>query len=220
MMLPAVEIDATAAHRATVVWLHGLGASGHDFEPIVPHLRMPWARFVFPHAPELPVTINGGWVMPAWYDIKSLAGGPGAAGREDEAQIRASGAAIAALLDREAMRVPASRIVLAGFSQGGAMALHTGHRYPHRLAGIACLSGYLVLPGALAEETTPENADAPLFFGHGSHDDVVPLAAGEAAAAAMAREVTFRRYPMAHEVCGEEILDIARWLHARLATPT
>lgn len=216
-MLPCVEISPRTPATASVVWLHGLGASGHDFEPIVPYLGLPHARFVFPHAPERPVTINGGYVMPSWYDIRHL--DFVSAGREDEADILASSAATAELIAREEARgVPAERIVLAGFSQGGAIALHQGHRHPGRLAGILALSTYLVRPHALAEGA-PANADTPVFFGHGRFDDVVPLFAGRHAYEAFARpgrDVRWKEYPMAHEVCPPEIADIGAWLRERI----
>lgn len=214
--LPCLEIGPPDA-TASVVWLHGLGASGDDFEPIVPHLRLPHVRFVFPHAPARPVTINGGYVMPSWYDIRHLdfVG----EGRESEDDIRASGAQVAALIEREAARgVPPERTVLAGFSQGGALALHVGHRYPATLAGILVLSGYLVRPGALAEGHAA-NADTPLLFGHGRFDDVVPHFAGRLAFEAFARpgrDARWKDYPMGHEVCPEEIGDIAFWLRERI----
>lgn len=216
-LLPCVEIEPAQPATASVVWLHGLGASGDDFVPIVPHLRLPHMRFVFPEAPARPVTINAGYVMPSWYDIRSL--GFGAAAREDEAQILASTAQIDALVAREVARgVPASRVVLAGFSQGGALALHVGHRHPDTLAGILVLSAYLIRPDAL-DEGHPANAATPMLFMHGRHDDVVPYEAGRLACARFTREgrdVRWRDYPMGHEVTGEQIADIGRWLHERL----
>jgi phospholipase/carboxylesterase len=181
MLLPAVEIAPTAPHTATVIWLHGLGASGHDFEPIVPMLRMPWARFVFPHAPARAVTINGGYVMPSWYDIRHFDWDD--AGREDEGQVRESAALIDALVAHEANAVPSTRIVLAGFSQGGALALYVANRSPLPLAGVLILSAYL-LPGA---EVAAANAATPTLFLHGRHDDVVPMIAGQRAFQATSR---------------------------------
>jgi phospholipase/carboxylesterase len=216
-LLPCVEIEPTEPHRATVLWLHGLGASGHDFPPIVPALRMPWARFVFPHAPRRPVTINGGVVMPSWYDIRHL--NLQAPDREDEAQILESTAAIEALLAREEQRLPSTRVVLAGFSQGGALALHVGHRHAHRLAGLVVLSGYLVRPSALGEGH-PTNADTPLLFMHGRHDEVLPSFGGRLAYESclrLNRDMTWKDYPMGHEVCPEQIADLGRWLRERLA---
>lgn len=220
-LLPCVEIETKQPATASVVWLHGLGASGDDFVPIVPLLALPHVRFVFPHAPARPVTINAGYVMPSWYDIRSL--GFGATAREDEAQIQTSSAQINALLAREVSRgVPASRIVLAGFSQGGALALHVGHRHTDTLAGLMILSGYLLRPDALAEGS-PANALTPLLVQHGAHDDVVPVAAGRQIVETMSapgRDVRWRDYPMGHEVCPPQIRDIAAWLGERLpATP-
>lgn len=221
-LLPCVEIPPrTVASEpraaASIVWLHGLGASGHDFEPLVPHLGVPHARFVFPHAPPRAVTINAGYVMPAWYDIVHL--DFVAAEREDEADILACTQQIDALLAREEARgVPASRIVLAGFSQGAAMALHVAHRYPERLAGVMLLSGYLVRPDALGEGH-PANEGTPLLFHHGRFDDVVPPFAGRAAYEAFerpGRDVRWKDYAMAHEVSPEQVGDIARWLRERI----
>ncbi len=215
--LTCVEVQSKVPATASVVWLHGLGASGHDFEPVVPMLGMPHARFVFPHAPQRPVTINGGYVMPSWYDIRHL--DFQSAGREDEADIKASSEAVAALIAKEESRgIPASRIVLAGFSQGGALALHLGHRHPATLAGLMVLSAYLLRPEALAEGH-PANAKTPILFAHGRQDDVVPHFAGKAAYQVFAtpgRDVVFKDYPMAHAVCVEQIADIGAWLRARL----
>ena len=217
--LSCVEIEARAPATAAVIWLHGLGASGHDFEPLVPHLGLPHARFIFPHAPAIPVTINGGWVMPAWYDIKSL---DRRADREDPAEVRASAARIAALLAREQARgIPSERIVLAGFSQGGAMALHVGLRYPDPLAGLLVLSAYLLVPAALAAEQAAANRATPILFCHGSHDGIVPVAAGRASAArvreaAPGRDLRWQEYPIDHEVSPPEIAAIAAWLRERL----
>lgn len=215
-LLPCVETKPAGPVRSSVVWLHGLGANGHDFEPIVPMLRLPSTRFVFPHAPNRPVTINGGMVMPAWYDIRSLAFGPG---REDDTGIRASAAQVEALIAREVERgVPAEKIVLGGFSQGAAMALHVGHRHREKLAGLVILSGYLLLPHLLSEGA-PANAATPIFFGHGRHDDVVPILGGRAAYGAFdrpGREVTWKEYPIAHQVNPEEIADIGTWIKATL----
>ena len=216
-LLPCVEIEPSVPATASVVWLHGLGASGDDFVPIVPHLRLPHVRFVFPEAPARPVTINGGYVMPSWYDIRSL--DFRAHDREDMEQVRATAVAIEALLSREEARgIPPERTVLAGFSQGGALALYVGHRHPKRLGGILALSAYLLAPHALGEGSLA-NAQTPLLFLHGRYDDVVPDFAGRMAHDAFARpgrDVGRKTYPMAHEVCPEEIGDIARWLHARI----
>jgi phospholipase/carboxylesterase len=213
--LETVVVDPPGAHRWTVVWLHGLGADGHDFEPIVPELRLPrdhGVRFVFPHAPVRPVTLNGRMEMRAWYDLASV----DLAADEDEAGIRASAGAIDRLLRAECARgVAASRVVLAGFSQGAAIALHAGLRQPEALAGIVALSGYLPLADRLAAEITDAGRDLPIFQGHGEQDPVVPLALAEATRERVARvraAPVWRAYPMAHGVCAEEIADLRRWL--------
>lgn len=204
--------DATSA----VIWLHGLGASGHDFEPIVPMLGLPETRFVFPHAPKRPVTINMGFVMPAWYDILSL---DRSGVRESEADIRASIELVEGLLERERKRgVPTDRTVLAGFSQGGAMALCTAERHARPLAGIMVLSAYEVLGDVLLDERSEANATTPMLFGHGRFDEIVPSWLGRAAHDRMAslypeRVIDWHDYPMGHEVCPEEIAEIRRWLH-------
>lgn len=212
--LPCVEIDPPGEPEGVVVWLHGLGADGHDFEPIVPLLGLPRARFVFPHAPRLPVTINGGMVMPAWYDIVALE-----AGGEREADVRRSALLLQALLEREEQRgVPASRIVLAGFSQGGAMALHVGTRYPRGLLGIMVLSGAEVLARTHDREETAANRSTPMLFCHGTADPLVPIAAGRRAYAAHAhggRPAEWHEFPMAHEVSPAELTVIRQWLAAR-----
>jgi phospholipase/carboxylesterase len=215
-VLPCVEVGPRGDADAAVVWLHGLGADGHDFEPIVPLLRLPRVRFVFPNAPLRAVTINGGMVMPAWYDITTL----GRAGGEDESDVRESAREVAALLEREKRRgVPAGRTVLAGFSQGAAIALHVGVRHPETLAGILVLSGYEVLGATREGESSPANRKTPMFFGHGTEDPLVPIERGRAAYKAHAtpdREALWREYEMGHSVSPEEIEDVAGWLHERL----
>jgi len=216
--LPCVEIDPAGEAAGVVLWLHGLGASGHDFEGIVPLLELPRVRFVFPHAPARPVTINAGIVMPAWYDILRLAGGEG--GAEDEAGVRASAHLIEALLLREEqLGVPPHRIVLAGFSQGGAMALHVGTRYPRPLLGIMVLSGYEVLVRTREAEQTAANRVTPLLACHGRLDPLVPLARGRGAyeAHAHGRPAEWHEFPIAHEVSLDEIAAIRGWLHARFS---
>ena len=217
MTLPAVILEPGGTPDSAVLWLHGLGASGHDFVPIVPHLSRPNTRFVFPHAPERPVTINGGYVMPAWYDITRMDPGPG---REPESDIQTAHAQVVAWLRRlEEEGIPPERTVLAGFSQGGAMALHTGHRYDRRLAGIMVLSAYLLLEDSVTMDGHLANADTPLLFCHGTMDDVVPVARGRAAHDAFAggpRPVEWATYPMGHQVVMEEIERIGTWLRARL----
>ena len=220
-LLDAVELETGPGPRASVIWMHGLGADGHDFEPIVPELSLPAApiRLVFPHAPQRPVTINGGMRMPAWYDILDPSLDP-ASRREDAQGIRESQAQVEALVARELARgVPASRIVLAGFSQGGAIALHAGLRHAQRLAGIMALSTYLPLQSTLAAEASAANRDVPVFMAHGLADPVVvPLRA--TASRDLLRgagyAVQWHEYPMPHAVCAEEIADIGAWLRTVL----
>ena len=195
-----------------VIWLHGLGADGHDFEPIVPELGLELSvRFVFPHAPIRAVTINNGMRMRAWYDILGFG-----AAAEDDAGIRASTAAVTRLVDREIDRgVPASRVVVAGFSQGGAIALQLGLRSPRRLAGVLALSTYLPLAGSLAREKSAASADLPIFMAHGSSDPVIPLALADESRRRLEQEgyaVDWNVYAMPHSVCGPEIEAIGRWL--------
>jgi len=217
-LLPCVEVEASVRATASVIWLHGLGADGHDFEPLVPHLKLPYARFVFPNAPAIPITINGGFVMPGWYDIRNLELSPHVKNREDPAQIHRSAAAITALLAREVERgVPPERIVLAGFSQGGAMVNYIAPRHPERLAGFMVLSAYELLAGSGGEHEA--NAGTPALFCHGRHDPMVPMFAGQAACEAArkrGREVRWYDFPIAHEVSLPEIQTIAAWLRERL----
>jgi len=217
-LLDAIEIETAPAPHATVIWMHGLGADGHDFVPIIPELDLPQAlavRFVFPHAPMRPVTINAGMVMRAWYDVLELGGG-----REDEAGVRASQILVEALIAREKSRgIPADRIVLAGFSQGGVMALQTGLRHPERLAGIMALSCYVPLARTLAAETTAANRDVPIFMAHGIYDDLIPVARARRSRdllQGLGYGVEWREYPMPHSVSGEEVGDISRWLQEAL----
>ena len=217
-LLETLEIETGASPRAAVIWLHGLGADGHDFEPIVPELGLPAAlalRFVFPHAPHQAVTINGGAVMRAWYDVTGD-------GRQDAVGIRASQVRVESLIARERARGVAARcIVLAGFSQGGAVALQTGLRHPERLAGILALSAYLPLPDTLAQEASEANRDLPIFMSHGTQDPVIPLswaARSRDHLVALGYAVEWREYPMPHSVCAEEIEDVGRWLSGILPT--
>ena len=218
-LLEAVEITTGPVPDAAVVWLHGLGADGHDFEPLVPLLTWPGApdiRFVFPHAPVRPVTINGGMAMRAWYDIVSLT-----AGRDhDRAGIAASIDQATALVRREQERgIAAGRIVVAGFSQGGAIALQSALRYPERLAGLVALSTYLLLDERLEADAHEANRGLPVFFGHGIEDPMVPHRLGEMAAErlrGMGHAVEWHSYRMPHAVCPEEVDDLAAWLLARL----
>lgn len=220
MALDTIEIETGDHPRATVLLMHGLGADGNDFVPITQEMDLSSVgpvRFVFPNAPILPVTINGGYPMPAWYDIL----GADLAAREDEAGLRKSRAAIEALLAREKARgIPAGRIVIAGFSQGCAMALLTGLRHAERLAGIVGLSGYLPLAASTAAERHDANAQTPVFLGHGRHDDVVPLRSAIAARdtlLALGHPVEWHDYAMPHSVCMEEMADLNRWLVKVLA---
>jgi phospholipase/carboxylesterase len=212
-MLETVEIETGADPERGIIWLHGLGADGNDFAAIVPELDLPDApiRFVFPHAPMQPVTINAGMVMRAWYDISDQA-----IRREDERGVRASQALVEALIERERKRgTKASRLVLAGFSQGGAIALQTGLRRGERLAGIMALSCYLPLADRLAAEANAANRDVPIFMAHGTYDPIVPFPRAMASRDALARlgyEVEWHEYPMPHSVCPEEIDDIGAWL--------
>jgi phospholipase/carboxylesterase len=208
-------LTPTTAPTAAVIWLHGLGADGHDFVPLVPELQLPSTlsvRFVFPHAPHRPVTLNNGYVMRAWYDIKALA--PHA--QEDAVGIHASERAVRQLIQAELERgIPAQRIVIAGFSQGGAIALQTALRYPKRLAGVMALSTYLPLRDTLAGEASAVNRDVPILMCHGQQDPVVPLQLGELsrhALQALGYTVDFRTYDMPHSVCADEVHDIAGWL--------
>ena len=220
-MLDAIEITTGDTPRLAVLWLHGLGADGHDFEPIVPELRLRLpVRFVFPHAPVRAVTINGGMQMRAWYDILGFS----AQAKEDAAGIRASAAAVTELVDREIERgMPSERIVLAGFSQGGAIALHTALRSPKPLAGVLALSTYLPLAATLAAERSAANASIPLFMAHGTDDAVLPLEMAETsrrALEALDYAVDWHAYPMEHSVCMDEVRAIGAWLAALPAART
>jgi phospholipase/carboxylesterase len=217
-LLDTVEQETGPNPEWTVLWLHGLGADGHDFAPIVPELLRPgWPalRFVFPHAPVRPVTINNGMRMRAWYDIAGM----DFATRADAAGVAESVAQVEALIAREAERgVPSQRVLLAGFSQGGAITLAVGARRAQPLAGLIALSTYLPDPAGLAAYGTPAATAQPVFAAHGSQDPVVPFAAGQASAQALQQAgyaVEWHSYPMAHQVCAEEIADLTRWIDAR-----
>jgi len=205
--MDAVGIETGPNPDAAVIWLHGLGADGHDFEPIVPELRLPKpVRFVFPHAPIRPVTINQGMRMRAWYDIFQFGGGP-----EDEEGIRASQKLLEKLIADERGK----KIVLAGFSQGGAIVLQTALRYPERLAGVLALSTYLPLSASLGNEAAPANKDVPIFMAHGRFDDIIPIDRAKRSREMLEKlgyPVTWKDYPMPHSVCAEEIGDISRFL--------
>jgi len=214
-----IEIETARSPDSAVIWLHGLGADGHDFEPVVPELRLApplRVRFVFPHAPVRPVTLNMGMPMRAWYDILQLGGGA-----EDADGIRASQTLVDGLVERELGRgVPARRVVLAGFSQGGAIALQAGLRHAHRLGGILALSTYLPLAASLAGERSAANRDLPIFMAHGTLDPMIAIAGAResrAALQALGYAVEWREYPMPHSVCAEEIADIGAWLLRTLA---
>ena len=212
-LLATEEIETRPNPSHSVIWMHGLGADGHDFVPVVGQLKLPpvGIRFVFPHAPMMPVTINGGFVMRAWYDITVENLGL----KEDAPGLRNSQSAIEQLIAREVQRgIPTSRIVLAGFSQGGAMALQTGLRHAKKLAGILVLSGYLPLQSAFEKERNPANGLTAVFLGHGTLDPVVPMALAIASRAKLSQlgyPVEWHEYPMMHSVCEEEIADIGSW---------
>jgi phospholipase/carboxylesterase len=212
--LPAVEVQTRPNPSHSIVWLHGLGADGHDFVPIVESLRLPpiGVRFVFPHAPMRPVTINGGFVMRAWYDVIDTDFGA----RQDEHGIRASQEAVEALIAREVERgIPASRIVLAGFSQGGVMSLHVGLRHAKKLAGLMVLSGYLPLAHTVASERNAANEPTSIFMAHGSEDPIISISAAKSSRQQLVKlgyQVDWHDYRMPHAVCEEEIADIAGWL--------
>lgn len=213
-LLDRVEVGPAEGAAACVIWLHGLGADGHDFEPIVPELGLPseTVRFVFPHAPVQPVTLNGGMRMRAWYDLVSL----GNNAPEDRDGIAANAAHVEALIAHEKARgIAANRLVMAGFSQGGALALHVGLRHAERLAGIMALSSYLPLADHLADEASSANADAPIFMAHGTGDPVLPYELGSTSRDRLERhgyDVDWNEYPMQHEVSVEEVRAVGDWL--------
>lgn len=215
--LKSVEIEPARKAEYTIIWLHGLGADGYDFVPIAEELglRHP-VRFVFPHAPVIPVTINGGYHMPAWYDIRAY----DLTREEDEIGIRHTQSAVQQLIAVENARgIATSHIMLAGFSQGGAIALHTGLRHPEALGGILSLSAYLPLPDTLSHECTPANRNTPILMAHGTQDDVVQITAAERSRAVLTSlgyRVDWKTYPMAHTVCTAEIDDIRRFIEAAL----
>ena len=224
MSLEIIAIDTAPNPVASVIVLHGLGADGNDFVPIAQELDLAAVgpvRFVFPHGPTRPVTVNGGHRMRAWYDIFGAELGPGTSRREDEAGLRASQALVDALIATERSRgIPADRIVLAGFSQGCAMTFMAGLRHPERLAGLMGLSGYLPLAALLGAERHPANADVPIFQAHGSGDTVIPIARAiqsRDALLALGYPLEWHAYPMPHSVCAEEIADMNAWLLKVLA---
>lgn len=216
--LPVVELNPVADPVAVVIWLHGLGADGHDFEPIVPQLRLPAelpVRFVFPHAPEMSVTAFGGQRARAWFDFDP-------AGGTDLPGLKKSTLQIHDLIQNEIDKgIPPGRILLAGFSQGGVMALRTALYYPKRLAGILALSTFLAEGEKLASDKSPANEKIPILMCHGQQDAVLPLSLGQSSLAQLERSgyaVEWREYPMGHEVCLEEIREISRWLQAVLGS--
>lgn len=212
--LETLEIEPDSPAGASVIWMHGLGADANDFYGIPPELGLPAdlrVRYVFPNAPRMPVTINQGLIMRAWYDVAGFG-----ARDQDEQGIRRAAEWIDALIAREVERgVPANRVVLTGFSQGGAMALFAGLRYPEALAGVMCLSGYLLLPDALEAEASDVNRSVSIFQAHGTGDPMVPLALGQGTRDRLEQagyEVDYHEYPMPHSVCHEEVRDIGDWL--------
>ncbi len=214
-LLETIEIETAPNPTVAVIWMHGLGADGSDFVPIVRELDLggcPAIRFVFPHAPTMPVTINGGYVMRAWYDIL----GNDLVRREDEKGLRASQASIERLIEQQkSVGIAADRIILAGFSQGCAMAIQTGLRHPEKLAGLLCLSGYVPLNATVAEERHGANHDTPIFMAHGRGDQVIPIDRAEKSRdllQALGYSVEWHEYFMQHSVCAEEIEDISAWL--------
>jgi phospholipase/carboxylesterase len=212
--LETIQVDTGPNPTVSVIWLHGLGASGDDFVPIVRELDLtglPAIRFIFPHAPTMPVTVNNGYVMRAWYDII----GVDLSRREDEKGLRASQAMVEQLIAQEKARgVPAERIVLAGFSQGCAMTIQTGLRHPEKLAGLLCLSGYVPLHTTIAAERHVANQDTPIFLAHGRGDQVIPIIRAEQSRdllKSLGYQVEWHEYQMPHSVCQEEVADIGAW---------
>jgi len=221
-LIEHLELNTGANPKGTVIWMHGLGADCWDFVPIVKELGVPPdlpLRFIFPQAPSRPITINGGHVMPGWYDISMAE----LERKADESGIRASQLAINTLIEREISRgIGADRIVLAGFSQGGAIALQCALRSRHKLGGVMALSTYLTLADSLGAERTLTNAGMPILMAHGTQDPVVPLSLARTSKATLAShgyQVEWREYPMQHAVCGPEIEDIAAWLEKRFVSP-
>lgn len=219
-LLDNIEIETAPNPTIAIVWLHGLGADGNDFVPLVRELDLtglPGIRFVFPHANTMPVTINGGYVMRSWYDIVAT----DLTRREDEGGLRASQLQVEALIAREKARgIPASRIILAGFSQGCAMTLQTGLRHPEKLAGMLCLSGYLPLASVAGAERSEASLGTPIFMAHGVQDPVVPFARAEESrkvVEALGYQVEWHAYPMQHTLCLEEVQDISTWIRKVVA---
>lgn len=215
--LPHIVLDKGTSPTHTMIWLHGLGADGEDFVGVAEQMELPLAmRYIFPHAPKHPVTINGGFVMRSWYDIADV----DIAAKQDDAGIRASQAEIEKFIAAEKERgIPSENIFLAGFSQGGAIALHTGLRHPARLGGILALSTYLPLADTLSQEVSLSALKTPILFAHGIHDPVVPYTLGKMSADKLLQHgfnLDWHEYPMPHSVCADEINDIERWLKQKL----
>ena len=218
-MLECIVKEPAQAAVASVIWLHGLGADGNDFVPLIPELRLPAdlpIRFVFPHAPVQPVTINGGYAMRAWYDILEA----NLARKVDESGVKASASAVMELIEREHARgIPYDKIFLAGFSQGGAITLHLGLRYPKTLGGLLALSTYIPVPEKLAAERSDAMRNANIFMAHGDYDPIVPLSLAlesKSLREQLGYQPQFERYPMPHSVCGEEVVAIREFLIKRL----
>ena len=216
-LLPAIELETHPKPNSTVLWLHGLGADGNDFAPIVEQLRLPATlavRFIFPHAPVMPVTVNGGFVMPAWYDILEMQ----IDRKIDQTGLLASAKAIGGFIDRELARgIAGKRLVIAGFSQGGAVAYHLALSHPTPLGGLLAMSTYLATADILT--FSPANKEIPIKIQHGSDDPIVPEALGRKAAARLTQEgyqVNYQSYPMEHSVCPAQINDISKWLQTVL----
>lgn len=217
-ILPHITLDRGKAPQHSIIWLHGLGADGEDFVSVAEQIELPVAmRYIFPHAPKQAVTINGGFVMRAWYDI--VAADIGA--QQDAAGIRNSQASLELLIEQEKSRgIPTENIFLAGFSQGGAIVLHTGLRHPARLGGIIALSTYLPLADTLSQEVSLSAKNTPIFFAHGRTDPVIPYSLGKISAdklQQLGHQIDWHEYAMPHSVCMEEVKDIEQWLTRRLA---
>lgn len=219
-VLPHITLESGPSPQYAVIWLHGLGADGSDFVPVAQSMRLPFpVRYIFPHAPAQPVSINGGYVMPAWYDIAHTDLGR----QPDEIGLRTSQAEVEKLISQEIQRgIPADRIFLAGFSQGGAVVLQTGLRHAHKLGGILALSTYLPLPQKAATELSDSGRQTPVFMAHGEQDPIIALTLGKISAdnlSAMGLQVSWHVYPMPHSVCDQEIRDIESWLGQHMHRP-
>ena len=218
-MRDPIVVEPTASHDASIIWMHGLGASAHDFVDMPRIISRPGTRWVFPNAPVRPVTLNNGWRMPSWFDIRYLAGQSDGE-RECPLEAQESSEIITALIEEEHARgIPYNRIVLVGFSQGGAMSLYTGCRFSERLAGMACLSGYLLFPEHHMDASSSANRNTPILVCHGTRDDMVPISAGQRTVVFLRENgwsVDFEQYPMFHEVCMSEINRVEEFFSALL----